>query len=96
MVSRRCHLATTKSKITVVDRQTTHGPFVECARLSQALKETMRTQSGWARLDDDMKESLEMQVHKVARILTGDPHYIDHWADIAGYALRVNERLVAK
>ena len=27
-----------------------------------------------------------MILHKVARILNGDPDYVDSWADIAGYA----------
>lgn len=29
---------------------------------------------------------LEMIAHKVGRILAGNPHFEDHWADIAGYA----------
>jgi len=57
------------------------------AGLSQALAEK------WAILDSDMTESLEMQMHKVARILNGDPDYADSWDDIAGYAKLVGDRL---
>lgn len=27
-----------------------------------------------------------MIAHKLARIMNGDPNYIDNWTDIAGYA----------
>lgn len=27
-----------------------------------------------------------MILHKIARIMNGDPDHIDHWHDIAGYA----------
>ena len=30
---------------------------------------------------------------KIARILSGDPNWRDHWDDIAGYATLVAERL---
>jgi hypothetical protein len=34
-----------------------------------------------------------MIMHKVARILNGDPNYADNWIDIAGYATLVADRL---
>ncbi len=40
-----------------------------------------------------MKESLEMNMHKVARILNGDPTYLDNWHDIIGYTRLVEKRL---
>lgn len=80
----------------VIDRQKTHGKFTEHARVSQALKDAMRQESGWARLDPDMREALDMAQHKVARILTGDPTVQDHWDDVVGYASRVAERLAAE
>jgi hypothetical protein len=45
------------------------------------------------KLDDDQSEALEMIAHKIARILNGDPNYVDSWLDIAGYATLVAERL---
>lgn len=33
--------------------------------------------------------------HKIARILNGDPDYVDNWVDIAGYAKLVADRLQA-
>ena len=80
----------------VIDRQKTHGRFADHARVSQALKDAMRREGGWARLDPDMREALDMCQHKVARILTGDPTVQDHWDDLGGYSARVAERLAAE
>jgi hypothetical protein len=40
----------------------------------------------YAALPPLYKEALEMVQHKVARILNGDPGYIDNWVDICGYS----------
>ena len=40
-----------------------------------------------------MRESLEMLAHKVARILNGNPDYVDSWHDVSGYATLVEKRL---
>ena len=56
--------------------------------LKQRLKEgnTVEMQEAW------MSESLDLICNKMARIVNGDPYYIDSWKDIAGYAqLVVNE-----
>ncbi len=42
---------------------------------------------------DDQWEALEMIIHKVGRIVNGNPDKIDHWIDIAGYAKLVAMRL---
>jgi len=47
----------------------------------------------WHELDADQQEALEMIAHKIARILNGDPNYVDSWVDIAGYAKLVADRL---
>ena len=36
-------------------------------------------------LSDTQRESLAMIVHKIGRIIAGDPSFADHWDDIAGY-----------
>ena len=71
---------------TLSERRGTHGEFSENARIAQALKDVMRDSEGWERLTPSEREALEMIVHKVGRILTGDPHFPDHWHDVAGYA----------
>lgn len=79
----------------LADRGARYGAFADNAAISQALKAVMRRSPKWDALDPDMKEALEMNAHKISRILCGDPHYDDSWVDIAGYATRVADRLRA-
>ena len=46
----------------------------------------MRKTPNWDRLTPEQKESLDMTIHKIHRILTGDPNEVDHWKDIGGYS----------
>ncbi len=72
-----------------------YGAFEHNAKTSQALKAVMHERPGWDRLSPDQREALEMIQHKIARILNGDPDYLDSWVDIAGYAQLVADRLQA-
>lgn len=56
----------------------------------------MRAAPKFSSLDDDQHEAIEMILHKLARILNGDPSYADSWIDIAGYATLVSNRLEQK
>lgn len=78
---------------TLSQRGTRYGPFTGHAQITQELKQTMHNTKNWDRLTADQKESLEMIVHKIGRILNGDPNYDDSWVDIAGYAKLVGDRL---
>lgn len=75
------------------ERGNTYGDFYEHARITQNLKLTMQRTGNWDRLTPAMRESLEMIVHKVGRILNGDPNYKDSWTDIIGYARLVEKDL---
>lgn len=77
---------------TLDERQQTHGSFESHARISQALKDAMQL-GRFAQLDDTQREALEMIVHKIARILNGDPNHRDSWHDIAGYSLLIEKQL---
>jgi hypothetical protein len=77
----------------LAERGSRYGLFVGQAKIAQDLKSVMHRHPGWTRLGDDQMESLEMVVHKIARILNGDPNYADSWDDIAGYAKLVGDRL---
>lgn len=68
------------------EREKTHGPYRVKAEIIQELKQVLRTYGHWNRLSSVQCESLDMIVHKIGRILSGDPDCIDHWDDIAGYA----------
>lgn len=74
-------------------RESRYGSFQGHARISQDLKAVMHERSGWDRLKPDQREALEMVQHKVARILNGDPNYLDNWIDLVGYAQLVVNRL---
>ena len=73
------------------ERGERYGTFENHAAISQSLKRVMFATG--KSLDDDQSEALEMIAHKIARILNGDPNYVDSWLDIAGYATLVAERL---
>jgi hypothetical protein len=75
----------------LVEREKTHGSFIEHATITQALKDQMHHGANWSKLSCRHKESLEMIQHKIGRILGGNPEYKDHWDDIAGYAKLASE-----
>ena len=80
----------------LAERGKRYGSFDGNAHISQSLKHQMAAQDNWVMLQDDQREALEMIAHKIARILNGDPDYVDNWVDIAGYAKLVSDRLTAE
>ena len=77
----------------LAQRGTIYGDFREHARITQALKAVMVDTPNWKELSDTQKESLEMTVHKIGRILNGNPNYRDSWTDIEGYIHLVEQHL---
>ena len=77
---------------TLKQRQKTHGSFTDHARVSQGLKSVLQAEDSYKSLDNCQKEALDMIMHKVARILSGNPSFADHWHDIAGYATLVEKQ----
>ena len=80
---------------TLGERGNRYGEFETHAAISQNIKEAMRNSPNWEALPAYMKESLEMNTHKVARILNGDPFYADSWHDIGGYT-RLVENIISR
>lgn len=78
---------------TLNERAVTHGFFAVNSRISQQLKEQVRNEVGYDKLTYAQRESLDMIMHKISRILSGDPKFIDSWRDIAGYAQLVVDDL---
>lgn len=76
-------------------RAVQYGTFADGAALMQAIKRTMsaHAQRHGKTFADDQWEALEMIVHKMARIINGNPDNHDSWVDIAGYAMLVADRL---
>lgn len=78
---------------TIEARGQDYGTFAGLALLSQRIKEAMRQHPNWENLPPDAQEALEMIVHKVCRTINGNPHKVDTWHDIAGYATLVEKRI---
>ena len=75
------------------ERGNRYGEFKDHAEISQGLKILLVHGASYDKLHNYQKESLEMICHKMARILNGDPSYIDSWTDIVGYAQLVIDEL---
>jgi hypothetical protein len=71
------------------DREADYGQFSMLAKLSQNLKEVVQRQYNWAEMPSNHKESIEMILHKISRLINGNSHKADTWLDIAGYATLV-------
>jgi len=67
-------------------KQKTHGDYKNTANISQSLKNVMSGGENWDALKDTQREALELIAMKIARILSGDHNFRDHWDDIEGYA----------
>jgi hypothetical protein len=80
------------------ERGTRYGTFQGHAQVAQELKEVVSSSLA-ARgkvLAPDQAEALDMIMHKVARIINGDPNYDDSWVDICGYSQLIVDRLRGK
>ena len=88
---------TTNVNALLAKRGRTHGNYATHAFITQDLKRviTHYVADLDRRLDNDMQESLDMIAHKIGRIIAGDPSFADHWADIAGYAQLIANRLTS-
>ena len=74
-------------------RQSTYGSFTKNAEVSQMLKYFMTQGTNYKQMPVAHREALEMIVHKIARIVNGDPYYIDNWIDICGYSQLVIDEI---
>lgn len=68
------------------ERQKTHGDYGDHAEITQCIKISLERHPRYELLRFHERETLDMIAHKIGRILAGNPHYEDHWRDIAGYA----------
>jgi len=79
---------------TLNERGANYGSFEGHAKVTQGLKRVMEDSARWDDLSVSQKEALEMVVHKIGRILNGNPNYVDSWRDIVGYTQLVVDQLV--
>ena len=82
-------------RLTLAERQSTHGDFECHAAVTQDIKVTIshHVENFGQELTDMQKEALDMIAHKIGRIIAGNPNHHDHWHDIAGYASLVADKL---
>jgi hypothetical protein len=80
---------------TLDNRAQDYGKFKDGATLMQGIKRLLadHARAHNKTFADDQWEALEMIVHKMARIVNGNPDKVDSWVDIAGYATLVADRL---
>ncbi len=78
---------------TLEQRGSRYGKFKDVAATTYALQEILRDASNHEHMTDDQVIALDMICNKMARIVNGDPSYIDNWHDISGYATLVEQEL---
>ncbi len=79
----------------LTERGQRYGKFTGHAEVTQMLKTVVATalHKRDKTLAPDQQEAMDMILHKIGRIVNGDPDYDDSWVDIAGYAKLVADRL---
>ena len=75
------------------ERQTTYGSFTKNAETAQMLKYFVKQGDNYNDMSVVQREALDMILHKIARIVNGDPNYIDNWIDLCGYSQLVIEEV---
>lgn len=72
----------------LIERKKTHGSYDADARCAMRLLDVLTTeeQRRDSALTHIQRHALRMIMHKIARIVAGDPNFRDHWDDIGGYA----------
>ena len=81
--------------VTLDARALDYGKFIEGAEVMQMLKRVVQAalNNRDKTLAHDQAEAMDMIIHKIGRIVNGNPDVVDHWLDIAGYAKLVADRL---
>ncbi len=77
---------------TLAERGARYGDFRVHARIAHAIQDVMRDTGNWAQMAPAHKQALTVIADKIARILSGDPEYLDNWHDIQGYAKLAEDR----
>jgi hypothetical protein len=79
--------------ITLDEREKTYGNYADNCKLTQEMKDIVQAHPRWVTMSPDKKQSVEMILYKIARIITGDHGHKDSWHDISGFALLIEQDL---
>jgi hypothetical protein len=74
----------------LVEREKTHGDFRKNAQISREIKDLF-ARHGYKRMDPVFTEVLDMGAMKLARILSGQERFKDHWVDLGHYFILGSE-----
>ena len=85
---------------TLAERGNRYGDFTDHAKIAEALHGILvgdtpagKFNTSWGVMQPFQRQALRVIADKIARILNGDPDYVDNWHDIQGYAKLVEDRL---
>ena len=78
------------------ERGKQYGKFSGHAEVTQKLKAVIYAHPSVRNLQPHHLEALDMIVHKIGRIVNGNPDFRDSWDDIAGYATLVSKIIDGK
>ena len=85
---------------TLAERGARYGDFTEHAKIAEALHGILvgdtvagNFTTSWGVMKPFQRQALRVICDKLARILNGDPDYVDNWHDLCGYAKLVEDRL---
>lgn len=79
---------------TLEQRGSKYGTMPCNANLTRKLMATLEEHSGYAELSNVHVECLQMIMHKISRLMCGNPYYADNVHDIAGYATLLEEFII--
>jgi hypothetical protein len=85
----------TKVDAILDSRAKDYGKFIDGAEIMQMLKRLVHgyIENRGTPLAFDQREAIDMIIHKLGRIINGNPDKVDSWRDIAGYSTLVADRL---
>lgn len=78
---------------TLEQRGARYGEFSEVAETTYQLQEALK-RSQPSSMTSSQIIALDMICNKMARIVNGDPNYIENWHDIAGYSILIENSLM--
>lgn len=69
------------------ERGSRYGRYSDNARIAQKLKQAVEDDmDSNPLLEDHHRETIHMIFVKLARVINGDPNYLDNWRDISAYS----------
>ena len=78
---------------TLNERQSQYGDFSSVADTTQMLFKSLKDGDSFEDMTSSQIEALHMICSKMARIVNGNPDYLDNWHDISGYATLIEKEL---